>query len=239
MLLEQIDNLLTKFKLFGILDYYKSLSDKAVKENLSYTEYLLKLLEYEQKIKDENHKKILLRFASFPKIKTLDEFDFKNSSIDITLINELKTLRFIDEAKNILLIGPSGTGKTHIAIALGYLATLNKIKTKFITTSELLLSLDTAYKVNKLNDYLKRVIYPNKLLIIDEFGYFKFNEFQANLFFQIINKFYEQNSIIITSNLSFIKWKEVLNNDEGLTTAILDRLIHHSYILNIQSKVTD
>ena len=86
---------------------------------------------------------------------------------------------------------------------------------------------------------LKRVIYPNKLLIIDEFGYFKFNEFQANLFFQIINKFYEQNSIIITSNLSFIKWKEVLNNDEGLTTAILDRLIHHSYILNIQSKVTD
>jgi DNA replication protein DnaC len=95
------------------------------------------------------------------------------------------------------------------------------------------LQLENADTANKLNDYLKRAIYPNKLLIIDEFGYIKFNEKQANLFFQIINKCYERNSIIITSNLTFTKWKEVLNNDEGLTTAILDRLIHHSYLINI------
>ena len=233
LLHSKIEEYCIKFKLSGVLNHYQAISDAAVRDNLSYTEYLLRVLEYENKVKDEKSKQMLSKIASFPRIKTTDEFDFKSSSVDKTLINELLTLRFIDEAKNILLLGPSGVGKTHIAISLGYKATTERIKTKFITTSDLLLQLENADTANKLNDYLKRAIYPNKLLIIDEFGYIKFNEKQANLFFQIINKCYERNSIIITSNLTFTKWKEVLNNDEGLTTAILDRLIHHSYLINI------
>jgi DNA replication protein DnaC len=233
LLHNQIEEYCIKFKLNGILNHYQALSQIAVDNKLSYIEFLLKLLEYEAKIKDERSKQTLLKFASFPKIKSIEEFDFKYSSVDKTLINELLTLRFIDEAKNILLLGPSGVGKTHLAIAIGIEATKHKFKTKFITTSDLLLQLESATITNSLESYLKRVIYPNKLLIIDEFGYIKLNENQANLFFQIINKCYERNSIIITSNLIFTKWKEVLNNDEALTTAILDRLIHHSHLINI------
>jgi len=96
------------------------------------------------------------------------------------------------------------------------------------------LQLEIAQQAGRLNDYFKKVINITKLLIIDEFGYIKLNKNQANLFFQVINKRYESGSIIITSNLNFTKFKEVLNNDEALTTAILDRLIHHSHILNIQ-----
>jgi DNA replication protein DnaC len=96
-----------------------------------------------------------------------------------------------------------------------------------------MIQLESAQATNRLDNYFKRVIGIPRLLIIDEFGYVKFTETQANLFFQIINKKYELGSIIITSNLSFTKWKEVLNNDEALTTAILDRLIHHSHLINV------
>ncbi len=98
------------------------------------------------------------------------------------------------------------------------------------------MQLEIAQKTDRLQHYFKKTINTVKLLIIDEFGYIKLNENQVNLFFQVINKRYENGSIIITSNLNFTKFKEVLNNDEALTTAILDRLIHHSYILNIQGE---
>ena len=142
----------------------------------------------------------------------------------------------MDRKENLLLLGPSGAGKTHPAIALGYLATQKRLRTRFITVADLLLQLESAKHTNQLESYFKRTINANKLLILDEFGYIKLNEEQANLFFQIVNKRYETGSIIITSNLPFTQWKEVLNHDEALTAAILDRLIHHSHILNIQGE---
>jgi DNA replication protein DnaC len=129
-----------------------------------------------------------------------------------------------------------GVGKTHLAQSIGYIATQQRIRTKFITMSDLLFQLEAAQLQGKLENYFSRVIKSVKLLIIDEFGYIKLNQNQANLFFQIVNKRYENSSIIITSNLTFTKWKEILNNDEALTTAILDRLIHHSHIINIQGE---
>lgn len=110
---------------------------------------------------------------------------------------------------------------------------MQRIRTKFITACDLVLQLEAANKQGVLSKYINKTIGGNKLLIIDEFGYVKFNETQANLLFQLINKRYETSSTIITSNLGFLKWHEVLNNDEALTTAILDRLIHHSHIINI------
>jgi len=233
---EQIQAYATLFKLPAIKNSFSSIADEAAKKNLSYTQFLLKLFEYEYEKKIQRAKETTLKMAGFPKVKTLEMFDFSSSSVDRNIINELSTLRFIENAQNVLLIGPSGVGKTHLAIALGYLATQARIKTKFITAQDLLLQLEIAQQTNRLQHYFKKVINTTKLLIIDEFGYIKLNANQANLFFQVINKRYETGSIIITSNLSFTKFKEVLNNDEALTTAILDRLIHHSHILNIQGE---
>lgn len=233
MLQAKLSDALTQLKMPAILEHYQDLADSAANEAISYSEYLLQLLEYELLSKDQRAKQTVLKMASLPIIKTIDDFSFKDSSIDKTLINELLTLSFVDKTKNILLLGPSGVGKTHIAIALGYAATQKRIKTKFITISDLMLQLESNKHNATLDNYLKRVIYSPRLLIIDEFGYIKLSEVQANWLFQIINKKYETGSIIMTSNLSFTKWQQVLNNDEALTAAILDRLIHHSHIVNI------
>ena len=233
---ESIKEYCLQFKITGIMEHYQALADIAAKESLSYSEYLLKLFEYENKKREIRGKEMVLKMAGLPKVKTIDTFDFKSSSVDKTLINEILTLRFIDEFKNIILLGPSGVGKTHLATAIAYATTQQRIKTKFITAGDLMIQLETALNSNRLDYYLKRTIGIPRLLVIDEFGYVKFNETQANLFFQIVNKKYELGSIIITSNLSFTKWKEVLNNDEALTTAILDRLIHHSHLINISGE---
>lgn len=233
LLHESINEYCSKFKLPGILKHYQHLADSASKDKISYSEYLYKLLELENEGRVQRSRQMILKMAGISKLKTIDTFDYKASSVDKTLINEILTLRFVDEYKNILLFGPSGVGKTHLVTAIAYAATQQRIKTKFITASDLMIQLESAQAQNKLDNYFKRVISISRLLVIDEFGYVKFNETQANLFFQIVNRKYELGSIIITSNLSFTKWKEVLNNDEALTAAILDRLIHHSHLISV------
>ncbi len=139
LLHESINEYCQKFKLAGILEHYQYLADIASKENISYSEYLYKLLEFENIGREQRSKNMLLKIAGFPKVKTIDTFDYKSSSVDKTLINELLTLRFISEAKNVLLFGPSGVGKTHLATAIAYAATQKRVKTKFITASDLLI----------------------------------------------------------------------------------------------------
>lgn len=229
----RINELCAELRLNGVLEGYQALADECAKEQLSYCDYLSKLLHTERKTRTERSSAAILKAARFPKLKPLESFDFASSKVNKIQVQELATLRFIENQENVLLLGPSGVGKTHLACSLGYIAAQQRLKVKFITAADLILQLEYAKSQGKLAHYLNKISGRIKLLIIDELGYVKFNAQQANLLFQLINKRYETGSIIITTNLSFLKWQEVLNNDEALTTAILDRLIHHSHILNI------
>ena len=155
-------------------------------------------------------------------------FDFSfQPTIDEKLLRELATLNFLNDAKNILLVGAPGVGKTHLAIALGLEATKQRRRVKFITAEELTTELIGAKHSNTLADYLE-AISRIELLIIDEIGYLDIAKESASLFFRLISKRYEKHSTIITSNKPFQEWGEIFN-DDVVATAILDRLLHHSY----------
>lgn len=232
----EINNIAQKceqLKLQGILQSYQSIATECSKTKASYTEYLDLLLQQEAMIRDQRTQATVLKLAKLPVLKTLQQFDFSASAVNEMEIQELATLQFITNKENIIFIGSPGTGKTHLAISLAYLATQKRMRVRFITIADLLLQMETAQSQNKLAHYFNTSITHPSLLVLDEFGYLKLNETQANFMFQVINKRYETGSIIMTSNLTFSQWKGVLNNDESLATAILDRLIHHSHIINI------
>ena len=134
------------------------------------------------------------------------------------------------------VVGPSGTGKTHLAIALGLLATARGWKVRFTTAADLILMLETAQRQERLKDVLQRAIANPRLLIIDEIGYLPFGRDQANLFFQVIAKRYEKGSMILTSNLTFGSWDDAFAGDAVLTAAMLDRILHHATVVQISGE---
>lgn len=177
------------------------------------------------------------RMAGFPAVKTLDEFDYKFASgAPKAMIKELSSLAFIERAQNVVLLGPSGIGKTHIAIALGYKAVQAGLKTRFISASDLILQLSTAQRQDKYKTTLQRSVVAPKLLIIDEIGYLPFDANESKLLFEVIAKRYEKGSIILTSNLPFGQWGQTFANDTALTSAMLDRILHHSHVLQFKGE---
>jgi len=184
--------------------------------------------------RQERTKSTLLKFASLPSVKTLEQYDFNFATgAPRAQVNELASLVFIERAENIVLLGPSGVGKTHIAIAFAYKAIMSGIKTRFISAADLMLQLSVAKKQDKLKSYLQRTVLAPRLLVIDEIGYLPFGREEANLFFNVIAKRYEKGSLILTSNLPFTQWATAFANDQTLTAAMLDRLLHHAHIIQI------
>jgi DNA replication protein DnaC len=231
---ENIKLLCAELKLPTTTEAYHEIALTAAKENWTYTQFLNEVLEKEVKNRLENSKKILTKMASFPAIKTLEEFDYNFTvGVNSKQINELASLEFVRRHDNIILLGQSGVGKTHLAIALAYKAVQNRFKVKFTNTADLLSNAVAAKRDKKYDSFLKSVLSPS-ILIIDELGYFNMTKEESNHFFQIISKRYERGSTIITSNLVFSKWKQVFSGDKIVTTAILDRVLHHSNIINIQ-----
>ena len=150
-------------------------------------------------------------------------------------IETLASLAFLERRENVIFLGPSGTGKTHLAIALGYQATQAGAKVRFISAADLMLQLESAQRQGRYKEVMKRSVLGPRLLIIDEIGYLPFSSTQASLFFQVIAKRYEAGSVILTSNLSFGEWEQVFGGNAALTSAMLDRLLHHAHVIQIRS----
>jgi DNA replication protein DnaC len=210
------------------------LGQMAAKRELGYLDFLEQALKDEAMARAERMRRMLTRLAGFPAIKTLDEFDFEFAlGVPKALVLELGSLAFVERAENVVLLGPSGVGKTHLAVALGYRATQAGFRTRFITAADLLMQLTTALRRNQLEETIKRITKPYRLLIVDEMGYLPMDREQANLLFQVVAKRYETGSLILTSNLPFGQWDQTFADDATLTAALLDRLLHHAHVVPI------
>jgi len=228
-----MDAMLTRLKLTGIRDQLDNLLDEAARKDLTLREALGHLLEAEVARKDQRRFAMGMSIARFPFVRTLDDFDFEaQPSLDKKQIRELATCRWIGNGDALLLLGPPGVGKTHLAVGLGRAAIEAGYSTLFVQAPHLVAALAKASAEGKLEDKLRYYAKP-KLLIIDELGYLPLERNAAHLFFQLIVRRYERGSVLLTSNRSVGEWGEVFD-DAVVATAILDRLLHHSHVLTIR-----
>lgn len=232
----QLEGNLKLLSLFFMSANYEALANQAAKEHRSHVDYLASLVEGETCLRLDRAIKRRIRLARFPVIKTLDQFLWNwPSSINRMSVQNLFRLKFLDDKANVIFLGAVGLGKTHLATALGYAACLAGKSVLFTTAIDVINTLSAAQASNRLKSELKKYLTPS-LLILDELGFLPIDKHGADLLFQIISHRYEQGSIVITSNRAYKNWPEIFNHDSTLTSAILDRLLHHAETVVIEGK---
>lgn len=233
--MEHLTTLLDRLKMDHLLAQLDGLCEQAAKGDLDYKGFLAQALEAEWRGRHQRGVESRLTLARFPWIKTLEQFDFDfQPSIDRKTVRELAGLSFLERADNVVLLGPPGVGKTHLAVALGVKAVEAGSSVLFLTLEALMGRLLRARHENRLDRTLQQLVYP-RLLILDELGYLPLSREEASLFFRLLVRRYERASLIVTSNKSFADWGEIFN-DQILATAILDRLLHHATTVNIKGE---
>lgn len=231
----ELETLLAKLKMDHLEAQLDAVCEQAAQQELDFKSFLTQALTVEWQGRDRRGIEARLRQARFPWIKTLEQFDFEfQPSLDRRQVRELAGLSFLERSHNVVILGPPGVGKTHLAVALGVKAVETGYSVLCLTLETLMTRLVRAQSENRLDRALQQLVYP-KLLIIDEIGYLPLSRTEASLFFRLIVRRYERASLIVTSNKSFLDWGEVFN-DHVLATAILDRLLHHATTLNIKGE---
>jgi DNA replication protein DnaC len=225
-----LEHYLKKLKLTTMLREYASMAVVCQKDRSDFMTYLLRLAERELLDREKRAAERRIKDANFPVVKTIDTFDFdEQPSINEQLVRELLRGEYIDKKENILFIGNSGTGKTHLACALAFAACAQGCKTRFYTATGLVTELLESREERQLQR-LQKQLDRLHLLVIDELGYVPFSKTGAELLFEIMSRAYEHHSLILTSNLTFEQWAEVFGS-ERLTGALLDRITHRCHIL--------
>lgn len=215
-------------------DHFSQLSAKAARDQIDHQEFLAQLTKGEINLRHDRATARRIRNARFPVLKTLDQFNWSwPKKINRMAIQNLFRLQFIEDRANAVFIGTVGLGKTHLAAALGYTACLAGKSVLFTTAIDAINTLTAAHAGNRLKMELKKYLAPS-LLIIDELGYLPIDKHGADLLFQVISQRYEKGATVITSNRAYKKWPEIFNNDSTLTSALLDRLLHHAETMLIE-----
>ena len=225
-----LEHHLRKLKLPTFQSEYAKLARQCAAESKDHVQYLLRLCELELIERERRMIGRRIKAAKFPTTKTFDSFDFKAiPALNKVLALELARCAFVERRENVIALGPSGTGKTHVALGLGLAACQKGLKVRFTTAAALVHELIEAADERRLQR-LQKQLAGQDLLIIDELGFVPLSKTGAELLFEVISQRYERGSIVITSNLPFDEWTEVFGS-ERLTGAILDRLTHHVHIL--------
>jgi DNA replication protein DnaC len=224
-------------KMPGLLRAYEGLARQAREEKWSHEEYLHEVLAAEVQSRGESAVRARIHDARFPEPKTLDTFDFNAAEgIDAAQIAHLARGAWLDDAENLIFAGPIGTGKTHLAIALGMEAARQRRRVAFWRAADLVLALVEARDQRELTRLQRRMRRVVDLLILDELGFVPFDRAGGELLFNLIANRYERKPVLVTSNLAFSEWPNVFGGDEKLTTALLDRLAHDAAVLTMKGK---